>query len=88
MSIDCRYDCSAMPCTPHRLPALGSGVILVVPIVLMNLVTAIIVNTALEHAVQDKEVQQAYEDLDRCRCIGGMCDGPLSVVLRRYGASS
>jgi len=46
-----------------------AGVILVVPIVLMNLVTAIIVNTALEHALQDKEVQQAYEDMRKARLV-------------------
>mmetsp|Transcript_98933 Transcript_98933/g.317231 ORF Transcript_98933/g.317231 Transcript_98933/m.317231 type:complete len:761 (-) Transcript_98933:117-2399(-) len=44
-------------------------VILVVPIVLMNLITAIIVNSALEQASSDKEVEALYEQEKRARMI-------------------
>jgi hypothetical protein len=38
-----------------------SGFILVVAVALMNLVTAVIVEGAIEQAKSDKEVQAAYE---------------------------
>lgn len=38
------------------------GVVLILPIVLLNLVTAIIVNGAMEGAMADKEAQQLYDD--------------------------
>jgi len=44
-------------------------VILVVPIVLMNLVTAIIVNSAMEQASSDREVEALYEKEKRARMI-------------------
>lgn len=44
-------------------------VILVVPVVLMNLITAIIVNSALEQASSDKEVEAMYEQERRARMI-------------------
>merc|ERR1719422_2371611 len=38
------------------------GIIMVVPIVLMNLVTAVIVNGAIEQAGQDKEARAVHQE--------------------------
>mmetsp|Transcript_118524 Transcript_118524/g.340334 ORF Transcript_118524/g.340334 Transcript_118524/m.340334 type:complete len:801 (+) Transcript_118524:42-2444(+) len=45
------------------------GVILVVPIVLMNLVTAVIVNGAIEQADQDRETMASYEEQKRKKMV-------------------
>lgn len=45
------------------------GIILVISIVCMNLITAVIVNSALEQASQDKEAQKIYEKRRRKRLI-------------------
>merc|ERR1719203_1733052 len=44
-------------------------IILVVPIVLMNLVTAVIVNSALEQAGQDKEAMAVRESQNRRKMV-------------------
>mmetsp|Transcript_106505 Transcript_106505/g.306172 ORF Transcript_106505/g.306172 Transcript_106505/m.306172 type:complete len:730 (+) Transcript_106505:61-2250(+) len=49
-------------------------VILVVPIVLMNLVTAIIVNGAMEQANADKDVQRIYEEQRKARLVRKLKD--------------
>jgi len=46
-----------------------AGVILVVPIVLMNLVTAIVVNSALDQAAADREAAKYHEEARKARLV-------------------
>eukprot|EP00929_Paragymnodinium_shiwhaense_P096366 TRINITY_DN57942_c0_g1_i1.p1 TRINITY_DN57942_c0_g1~~TRINITY_DN57942_c0_g1_i1.p1 ORF type:complete len:768 (-),score=188.30 TRINITY_DN57942_c0_g1_i1:113-2416(-) len=45
------------------------GLILIVPIVLMNLVTAVVVNSAFDQAAKDQEANQLYEEQERKRLV-------------------
>jgi len=45
------------------------GVILCVPVVLMNLVTAVLVNSAIERAKQNQEAEQMYKDKQKKRLV-------------------
>merc|ERR1719343_560087 len=45
------------------------GIILILPIVLMNLVTAVIVNSALEQALQDKEAMAIHEEQQKKKLV-------------------
>ena len=55
-------------------------VILVMPIVLMNLITAIVVNSALEQASQDKDARKVHEDTLRKKKISWLLWLPVLSV--------